>query len=53
LIVKKQTQLGGEPVEDKTRLLDLLRAEFAPVQSLANYDIYRRNAESSCAARTP
>jgi hypothetical protein len=53
LIVKKQTQLGGEPVEDKTRLLGLLRAEFAPVQSLANYDIYRRNAESSCAARTP
>lgn len=48
LIVKKQTQLGGEPVEDKARLLDLLRADFAPVQSLANYDIYRRNADSGC-----
>jgi hypothetical protein len=30
-----------------------LRAEFAPVQNLANYDLYRRSAESSCAARTP
>jgi hypothetical protein len=48
LIVKKQTQLGGEPVEDKTHLLDLLRADFAPVQSLANYDVYRRNAGSRC-----
>ena len=52
LIVKKQTQLGGEPVEDKARLLELLRADFAPVQSLANYDIYRRSADSGCAART-
>lgn len=48
LILKKNLQLNGEPVEDKTRLLDLLRGEFAPVQSLANYDIYRRSTDSSC-----
>ncbi|HYL64739.1 MAG TPA: hypothetical protein VE077_19160 [Candidatus Methylomirabilis sp.] len=48
LILKKKLQLGGEPVEDKNRLLDLLRKDFAPVQSLANYDIYRRDAGSSC-----
>jgi len=48
LIVKKNLQLGGEPVEDKSQLLDLLRRDFAPVQSLADYDIYRRNAGSDC-----
>jgi hypothetical protein len=48
LILKKKLQLGGEPVEDKNRLLDLLREDFAPVQSLANYDIYRRNAAGAC-----
>jgi hypothetical protein len=42
LIVKKNLQRNDEPVEDKGRLLDLLRADFAPVQSLANYDVYRR-----------
>jgi hypothetical protein len=48
LILKKKLQLNGEPVEDKNRLLDLLRGDFAPVQSLANYEIYRRNADSGC-----
>jgi hypothetical protein len=48
LILKKNLQRGDEPVEDKGQLLDLLHADFAPVQSLANYDIYRRNAPSSC-----
>jgi hypothetical protein len=42
LVVKKNLQLGGEPVEDKDRLLGLLRAEFAPFQSLANYEIFRK-----------
>ena len=42
LIVKKNLQRNDDPVEDKGRLLDLLRADFAPVQSLANYDVYRR-----------
>jgi hypothetical protein len=49
LIVKKNLQRNDEPVEDKTQLLELLRGDFAHVQSLANYDIYRRNAESGCA----
>lgn len=44
LVVKKNLQLGGEPVEDKAHLLDLLRGDFVPVQTLANYDIYRKNA---------
>jgi hypothetical protein len=48
LIVKKKLQRSDEPVEDKARLLELLRGDFAPVQSLANYDIFRRNADSSC-----
>jgi hypothetical protein len=42
LVVKKNLQLNGEPVEDKDRLLGLLRAEFAPFQSLANYEIFRK-----------
>ncbi len=49
LVVKKNLQLNGEPVEDKNRLLDLLRADFAPVQSLDNYEIYRKSAGSGCA----
>jgi hypothetical protein len=44
LVVKKNLQLNADPVEDKGRLLDLLRADFAPVRSLANYDVYRRTA---------
>jgi len=48
LIVKKNLQRSDEPVEDKARLLELLRGDFAPVQSVANYDIYRRNADSGC-----
>jgi hypothetical protein len=48
LILKKNLQLNTDPVEDKTRLLDLLRGDFAPVQSLANYDIYKRIEGSGC-----
>jgi hypothetical protein len=48
LIVKKRLQRNDEPVEDMPRLLEQLRGDFAPVQSLANYDIYRRNADSGC-----
>jgi hypothetical protein len=42
LVVKKNLQLNGEPVEDKDRLLALLRTEFAPFQGLANYEIFRK-----------
>jgi hypothetical protein len=48
LILKKNLQRNDEPVEEKSRLLELLRGEFAPVQNLANYDIYRRSADSNC-----
>jgi hypothetical protein len=44
LVVKKNLQLNGEPVEDKSRLLELLRKDFAPVKDLVNYEIYRRSA---------
>ena len=42
LIVKRDLQLNGEPVEDKARLLALLRQDFRLVQNLGIYDIYRR-----------
>jgi hypothetical protein len=48
LILKKNLQRNDEPVEEKSKLLDLLHGEFAPVESLANYEIYRRNANSGC-----
>jgi hypothetical protein len=48
LVLKKNLQLNDNPVENKNRLLDLLRADFAPVQSLANYDIYRRSSGGAC-----
>jgi hypothetical protein len=49
LIFKRNLQRSDEPVEDKGRLLKLLGDDFAPAQSLANYEIYRRNTDSSCA----
>lgn len=49
LIVKKNLQIEGEPVEDKARLLELLRRDFKVIQSLENYDVYRK--ESSNAIR--
>jgi hypothetical protein len=42
LIVKKDLQVNGEPVEDKARLLALLRQDFRLVQNLGIYDVYRR-----------
>jgi hypothetical protein len=42
LVVKKDLQLKGEPAEDKDRLLGLLLNQFAPFQTLANYEIFRR-----------
>jgi hypothetical protein len=43
LIVKKELQVNGEPVEDKARLLALLSQDFQLVQSLGIYDVYRRD----------
>jgi hypothetical protein len=42
LIVKKDLQVNGEPVEDKARLLALLGQDFHLVQNLGIYDVYRR-----------
>jgi hypothetical protein len=46
LVVKKNLQLDADPVENRAQLLELLRGDFAPVQSLANYDLYHRNGTS-------
>jgi hypothetical protein len=46
LILKKKIQRNDEPVEDEARLLQLLRGDFALVKSLANYDVYRKSADS-------
>jgi len=48
LVVKKNLQLTADPVENKSHLLDLLRVDFSPFQTLANYDIYRRNSGGAC-----
>ena len=42
LVVKRDLQLETDPVEERTRLLELLRQDFEQVESLDNYDIYRR-----------
>jgi hypothetical protein len=49
LVLKKQLQLNTDPVEDKPRLLDLLRGDFSRVESLDNYDIYRLRSNDACA----
>jgi hypothetical protein len=41
LIVKKDLQVNGEPVEGKVRLLVLLLQDFHLVQNLGIYDVYR------------
>jgi hypothetical protein len=42
LIVKNKLQVNGQPVEDKDKLLELLRQDFQFVQNLCIYDVYRR-----------
>ncbi len=42
LIVKKELQVDGEPVEDKNRLLALLLQDFHLAQSVGIYDVYQR-----------
>jgi hypothetical protein len=43
LIVKRTLQLQEEPLSFRPELLKLLSHDFSPVESLNNYDIYRRN----------
>jgi hypothetical protein len=55
LVVKRKVQLDQDPVEDKDRLLTLLCQDFKHVESLENYDVYRRPrpaAPLSATART-
>ena len=42
LVVKRELQLQTDPVESKERMLELLRQEFEPRESLENYDVFRR-----------
>jgi uncharacterized membrane protein len=42
LVLKEETQLEEEPLENKDQLLKLLRQDFKHVESLNNYEIYRR-----------
>ena len=43
LIVKQDLQLEEDPVENRDHLIELLEQDFEQVESLNNYDIYRRN----------
>ena len=42
LIVKNELQLEEEPIEKKDELMALLMTEFESVESLNNYEIYKR-----------
>jgi hypothetical protein len=44
LIVKRELQLQADPVENKDRMLELLRHDFEQVESLDNYDVYRKKS---------
>lgn len=41
LVVKRELQLQADPVEDRQRLLELLRRECRKTEELDNYDVYR------------
>lgn len=43
VIVKQDLQLEEDPVENRDRLIELLEKDFEQVESLNNYDIYRRS----------
>jgi 4-amino-4-deoxy-L-arabinose transferase-like glycosyltransferase len=45
LVVKRRLQLQEEPMAFRTELLELLGRDFEAVESLNNYEIYRRKAE--------
>ena len=43
VIVKQDLQLEEDPVESRDHLIELLEQDFEQVESLNNYDIYRRS----------
>jgi hypothetical protein len=45
LVVKRRLQLQEEPLAFRPRLLELLSQDFSLIESLNNYDIYRRKQE--------
>lgn len=45
VIVKKKLQLQEEPLAFRTRLMQLVERDYEPVESLENYDIYKRRGE--------
>jgi hypothetical protein len=53
LIVKRNLQLNAEPMENKDQLLNLLHGDFSPLQTLANYNIYRRVSGGTCPDAAP
>ena len=42
LVVKRSLQIQGIPYEDEAAAVQLLLADFQPVEHLQNYDVYRR-----------
>jgi len=42
LVIKNDLQLQEEPVENKEHLFELLRQDFKHVESLNNYEVFRR-----------
>ena len=42
LVIKNDIQLQEEPVENKDHLFELLRQDFKHVESLNNYEVFRR-----------
>jgi len=47
LIVKNELQLEEEPLEKKEELMSLLLQDFESVESLDNYEIYKRKSPGS------
>jgi hypothetical protein len=47
LIVKNELQLEEEPLEKKNELMSLLLQDFESVESLDNYEIYKRKSAES------
>lgn len=42
LVIKNELQLQEEPVENKEQLFELLRQDFKHVESLNNYEVFKR-----------
>ncbi len=53
VIVKQDLQLEEDPVENRDHLIELLEKDFEQVESLNNYDIYRRNDADSDESNQP